>query len=250
MTSGQGGIDMTVYGKDFAALYNDKFRFWGPKMWPFLSQAVAKHNPEAKTWLDLCCGTGSLLSLVCDAGFDTVGVDRSSCQLKYAKQNAPRARLVLADIRELSLDGKVDVVTCMFDSLNYLTSSKDLKKVFRSVYLHLNRNGLFVFDMNTFEGLQDLWCRTSAIRETNRLTLVETSFDAKKALGRCSLTGFIQQGRVYRRFEETHIERGYHAAEIEDLLDQSGFGFKKFDGNYLSRPKIRSSRLLYLCNVV
>ena len=27
---------MTVYGKDFASVYNDKWAFGGPKMWAFL----------------------------------------------------------------------------------------------------------------------------------------------------------------------------------------------------------------------
>jgi hypothetical protein len=135
----------------------------------------------------------------------------------------------------------------MFDSLNYLTNPKELEKVFRAVYRHLNNHGLFIFDMNTFEGLQDRWCRTSTIRESNRITIIETSFDAKKALGRCLITGFIKQGRVYRRFEEAHIERGYRAREIDNLLVKTGFGFKKFDGKDFTRPKARSARLLYLC---
>lgn len=241
---------MTVYGKDFAALYNDKWAFFGPKMWPFLSETVAKHNPDARTWLDLCCGTGSLLKFVCDAEFTAVGVDRSPYQLKYAKKNVPQAKFILADIRKLSIPDKFDVITCMFDSLNYLTNPKDLKKVFRAVHRHLNknRNGLFIFDMNTFEGLQDTWCRTSTIREPNRITIIETSFDSKKALGKCLITGFIQQGRVYHRFEEAHLERGYRAREIDTLLAQSGFEFKKFDGNNFTRPKARSGRLLYLCH--
>ncbi len=240
---------MPVYGKDFAALYNDKWEFWGPKMWPYLSQSVIKYNPTAKTWLDLCCGTGSLLTFVCQAGFDAVGVDCSPYQLKYAKKNIPQAQFLLADIRQLSLPKSFDVITCMFDSLNYLTKSKDLKKVFRLVYKHLNKNshGLFIFDMNTFEGLQDTWNRTSTIREPNRLTIIESSFDVKKALGKCLITGFMKQGRMYHRFEEEHIERGYHATEIETLLTQSRFIFKKVDGYDFSRPKSRSLRLLYIC---
>ena len=57
---------MTVYGKDFAAIYNDKWAMWGPRMWPFLAEKVEKRVPDAKTWLDLCCGAGSLLKLVCE----------------------------------------------------------------------------------------------------------------------------------------------------------------------------------------
>ena len=69
---------MAFYGKDFAEAYNEKWAFWGPKMLPFLSKVVAEHNPDARSWLDLCCGTGSLLELVCEHGFTAVGLDISA----------------------------------------------------------------------------------------------------------------------------------------------------------------------------
>lgn len=239
---------MSIYGKEFAAVYSDRWAFWGAKMWPFLSKLVAAHKPEAQTWLDLCCGAGSLLKFVCDGGFSAVGLDISSHQLRYARKNAPRAKLVRSDVRSFSLPRKFDVVTCLFDSLNYLTRKRDLLRVFRRVRRHLNKGGLFAFDMNTFEGLQDHWCKISVTRERGRTIIVETSFDAKKVLGRCLITGFVKQGRSYRRFEEEHIERGYRAAEIEELLERAAFAYGKYDGARLSRARTRSGRLVYLCH--
>ena len=238
---------MSIYGKDFAAAYNDQWAFWGPKMWPFLAKVAAARNPDARTWLDLCCGTGSLLKHVCDDGFSAVGLDVSPHQLKYARKNAPGAIFVRADVRDLSLDRKFDIITCLFDSLNYLTRKKDLERVFRAVRRHLNAGGLFAFDVNTFEGLQDQWCETSVRREPGRTIVIETSFDEKRALGCCVISGFIKEGRLYRRFEEEHIERGYRAGEIEELLARAGLAFEKYDGNVLSEPQPRSGRLLYLC---
>lgn len=238
---------MRVYGKDFASVYNDKWAFWGPKMCPFLLKTVKRSNPIAKNWLDLCCGAGSLLKLICENGFSAVGVDFSSHQLKYANINAPGAKLIKQDIRHLHLPYKFDVITCMFDSLNYLIRTKELTNVFRKVRKYLNHNGCFIFDMNTFDGLQDCWCRTSTIREPNRTIIVETSFDPESTIGRCLITGFIKEWQRYRKFEEEHIEKGYRPEEIEECLCKAGFNFKKYDGNSLSRPKKKSARLLYVC---
>lgn len=143
----------SVYGKHFAAVYNDKWAWFGPKMWPFLSRVVAKRHPKARTWLDLCCGTGSLLPFVLDAGFSAVGLDISLHQLRHARNNAPGARLIKADVRDFSLSEKFDVVTCIFDSLNYLTTKRDLARALRCARRHLGDRGLLLFDMNTFEGL-------------------------------------------------------------------------------------------------
>ncbi len=241
---------MTLYGKDFAEVYNDKWAFWGPKMWAFLSGIVAKKALNAKNWLDLCCGTGSLLKPVCKNGFTATGVDISEHQIKHARNNAPSANFYVEDIRNISFSQKFDVISCMFDSLNYLKNKRDLLKVFNRVKFHLSKTGLFVFDMNTFEGLQDGWCRISTTYESDLTLIVETSFNPKKAIGRCLITGFLGEGKLYRKFQEEHIERGYRAKEIESLLKKAGFSFKKHDGNSFNRPKKRSGRLLYICNKI
>lgn len=240
---------MKVYGKDFAAIYNKQWAFWGPKMWPFLLKYVKKHVPKAQSWLDLCCGTGSLLKFVCKNGFSATGVDISKYQLQYARRNAPGAKLLVQDVRKLSLPQKFDVITCMFDSLNYLTTKRDLLKVFRRVRQHMMPDGLFAFDMNTFKGLQDHWCRTSATYERDLTLVVESSFNPKRALGCCRITGFTKKGKLYQKFQEEHIERGYRPQEIEELLEKVGFFSKKYDGNKLIRPSKKSGRLLYLCTI-
>jgi SAM-dependent methyltransferase len=237
-----------IYGSDFAFIYNDRWAYWGQKMWPFLRKEVKKRVPNASTWLDLCCGSGSLLQFICEEGFSAVGVDSSRHQLNYAKQNAPDAKLLEEDIRKLSLPQRFDVITCMFDSLNYLTLRQDLGKVFHRVRSHLSQNGLFAFDMNTFHGLQDQWCTTTTMHDEHSTIIVETSFNKKRALGRCLITGFLKDGKLYRKFKEEHIERGYKVAEVETLLREAGFVFKKFDGVALKAPGKRSGKLLYLCH--
>lgn len=239
---------MNIYGKEFAAAYNEGWAFWGQKMWPFLSDLVARRNPEARNWLDLCCGTGSLLKFVCEHSFSAVGLDISPHQLKYARKNAPGAEFVQGDVRTFSLPDRFDVVTCLFDSLNYLTTKKNLYRAFRRARRHLNADGLFVFDVNTFDGLRERWCQTSVKQEPHRIIIAEASFDENKALGRSLITGFVKEGRLWRRFEEEHIQRGYTAQEIEELLDRAGFVFTKYDGDTFSRPRKKSGRLLYICD--
>ena len=238
---------MTVYGKDFAAIYNESWAFWGPKMWPFLSGLVARRVPRARTWLDLCCGTGSLLALASEGGFEVVGLDASRHQLRYARRNAPKARLVKGDVREFALRRTFDVVTCLFDSLNYLTASADLGRAFRNARRHLAPGGLFVFDMNTREGLRTQWRRAIVIRGAEATIINETSFDERTDRGLCRITGFVPVGRLWRRFEEEHVQRGYEPKEIDGLLRRAGFAFSRLDGYTLTRRTRNAARLLYIC---
>ena len=238
---------MGIYGKDFAAAYNERWAFWGPKLWPFLSKTVARRKPDATSWLDLCCGTGSLLKPVCEAGYEAVGVDISRHQLKYARQNAPGARLVRGDVRDVALGRTFDVITCLFDSLNYLIEPADLLRAFRNARRHLADDGLFLFDMNTLEGIGERWRQAFVFRDPHRLLINETSFDPETGLGHCRITGFVKHGKLYRKFEEHHVERGYHPDEIDGLLSRAGFAFVTRDAFSLRRPKKRSARLLYIC---
>jgi SAM-dependent methyltransferase len=240
-----------IYGRDFAAIYNVEWAFWGSKMWPFLHRQVQRRrrrDGRSLIWLDLCCGAGSLLEYICSAGYSAVGLDASAAQLRHARENAPGARLVRGDVRELDLGREFDVVTCLYDSLNYLTRKGDLLRVFRRVRRHLGPGGLFVFDVNTVEGLEDQWNRTFTLRDRGYVLVVESTFDAREELGTCVFTGFLKEGRRYRRFDERHVQRGFRAAEVEAALEKAGLVVRgKRDGDTLGRARKRSPRLLYLC---
>jgi SAM-dependent methyltransferase len=238
---------MTTYGRDFADAYAAHWAWYGPRVWPFLARHAPPAAGAAPSWLDLCCGTGSLLELAAEAGYDTTGVDSSPHQLRHARRGVPAARFVRADVRTLSLGRSFDVVTCMFDSLNYLVRLRCLERALRAARRHLAPGGVFVFDVNTFAGLQDNWCRTSVVRDDDRLVLVETSFDAAKARGLCRITGFVRDGRTWRRFGDDHVQRGYRPEEIGRLLARAGLRFRAYDRMGEGRARKRSDRLFYVC---
>ena len=238
---------MNTYGPLFSRLYDREWAFWAEHLWPFLAAKVGEHCPDARTWLDLCCGGGHLLQRICEAGYFGVGLDLSPHQLTFARRNAPGARLLCADVRAFEFRTRFHVVSCTFDSLNYLTEPADLASVFARVARHLAEGGLFIFDMNVFEGLQDAWNRTSTVPCGDERLTIATSFDPGTAIGRAVITGFAAEGEASPTFVEEHIERGYRAYEIEEMLTAQGFAFEKLDGHSLQPPEERSARLLYVC---
>jgi len=240
-------VEPAIYRRDFAQLYNDRWGFFDWKMWPFVARVAVKHNRGARTWLDLCCGAGSLLRLVCKAGLDVTGVDRSPHQLRHARRNAPGAKLVRADVRTFRLPARFDVITCLFDSFNYLLLPRDLERAFRNARRHLDPKGLFIFDMNVLEGYKARWHGAWTVREPRRFAFMESFFDEDRLEGRLLVTGFLREGRLYRKFEEEHVQRAYRPEEIEQALGRAGFQFRKYDGGRLTRPRKKSARLVYVC---
>lgn len=69
---------MVIYGKEFAELYDENWAcYGGAAIWPFLKTLLPADQEHARTWLDLCCGTGRLLGFVMEEGFSATGIDLS-----------------------------------------------------------------------------------------------------------------------------------------------------------------------------
>ncbi|HEU5104143.1 MAG TPA: class I SAM-dependent methyltransferase, partial [Roseiflexaceae bacterium] len=126
--------------------------------------------------LDLACGTGEAAQVFARAGCDVAGVDRSYAMLEIARGKARDAghgiEFVQSDIRDLlTKDARpttkddrlhtdirssfairpssIDLVTCYYDSLNYMLDDGDLDRVFAGAAGLLRPGGYMVFDLNT-----------------------------------------------------------------------------------------------------
>jgi SAM-dependent methyltransferase len=123
-----------------------------------------------------------------------------------------------------SLPCAVDLVTCLYDSLNYLLSEGTLKDAFRCVRRSLNPGGAFIFDMNTEYGLSTYWGDRLVVKDNPGLTSIwRNHYDSRRRIASLRLTLFVPRGSLYARIDEEHRERGYTPREVDSLLAESGF---------------------------
>jgi SAM-dependent methyltransferase len=179
--------------------------------------------------VDVACGTGVAAAKFAAAGYRVTGVDRSSQMLTQARQRIAEARLpgvtlVEADMRDFALDEQADLVTCMYDSLNYLLEETDLLAAFRCAAAALRSGGLYIFDMNTVFGLAEKWGSRDFIRCDSDDCFIagRTCWDYEHLTNTLTLHGFIRRGQLWERFTETHVQRGYPVATIRMLVEQAG----------------------------
>jgi SAM-dependent methyltransferase len=114
----------------------------------YIRSLIEKHHPEARTLLELACGTGSVMKQLASS-YDVTGVDRSEAMLAVAREKLPDARLVEGDMTTVDLGETFDVVLCAFDSINHLLRFDEWEAVFDRAFAHLNEGGIFLFDVNT-----------------------------------------------------------------------------------------------------
>lgn len=116
---------------------------------------INKYAPNAKTVLDIACGTGIVTNGLSQK-FTIEGLDLSEGQIEVAKSKYPNIPFHQANMTSFKLDKKFDVALCLFNSINHLSDFNDWKKTFTNVKKHLNQNGTFIFDVNTISKLERL----------------------------------------------------------------------------------------------
>jgi SAM-dependent methyltransferase len=212
----------------YAAVYDLQGQSqWSERMVAFLGDLLPRYDATPCRVLDLACGTGTAAVLLAAQGFTVRGIDGSAQMLERARQKAREAHVDVqfthADMRASTSPEPVDLVTCWYDSLNYLLDPDDLVRSFRCMRAALAPGGLAVFDMNTRAGLAADWDNRCWVQEVGDTYFIQQAeWDADKAIATVTLTCFARIGNDYRRFEEVHRERGYTREEIIAALEAAG----------------------------
>ena len=120
----------------------------------YLEKLFRRSRIPVRTVLDLACGTGEMTAILTRRGYELIAVDGSPDMLAQAREKAadlPGEPPVFLNqnMPELDLYGTVDAAVCCLDSLNYLTSPKDVQKCFQRLRLFIAPGGVLVFDVNS-----------------------------------------------------------------------------------------------------
>lgn len=101
---------------------------------------------EFKTLLDVGCGSGGFLGELAQKQPEvkTWGIDLSPVMVEMTNAKGLNAQCI--DL--CKLEGKFEVITAIFDMVNYL-DKKNLKRFLGCIEEHLEEGGHFIFDINT-----------------------------------------------------------------------------------------------------
>lgn len=205
---------------------------------------------ERNLVLDLGCGTGTLTELLYRKGYDMIGIDNSEDMLNIAmakKEISGSEILYLCqDMREIDLYSTVGTVISICDSVNYLLEDADVEETFRLVNNYLYPEGIFIFDFNTvYKYKTVIGDATIAENRENCSFIWENYYHEKEHINEYDLTVFVkEEGERFRRFCETHYQRGYTLKEMEKMVARAGLDLvAAIDADTHEEPHNESERI-------
>jgi len=245
--------DKAMY-TEFAYVYNRLMYDIDYKAWAdYIERIFIENSVEPSLILDLGCGTGNFCIEMAKRRYEMIGVDLSPEMLACAKDKSIEENVdilfINQDMTEFELYGTVDSIVCLMDSINYVITKRELKKMFALVKNYLNPGGLFIFDVNTCYKLETVLGNEVFYDIADDLTYIwQNSFDKKKKICRFDLTFFAQDKDGYRRYDEVHVERGYSLQELKEIIKASGLELVSvYNELSFSKPTAKSQRVFFVC---
>lgn len=241
----------------FAEVYdtfmdNVPYEQWGERIRKILSEK----GVEDGLVLDLGCGTGTMAELLAGYGYDMIGVDNSGEMLELAMEKRMKSGFDILylqqDMTEFELYGTVRAVISICDSVNYITEPEELCQVFRLVNNYLDPEGIFLFDFNTEYKYREILGDTTIAEERGECSFIwENYYYEEEHINEYDLTLFVRDEEasgegceLFRKYQETHFQRGYTLDEIRQLLEEAGLVFlEAFDADTEEAPGEESGRI-------
>lgn len=216
---------MKSYG-DFAYVYDDLMSDvdYNART-DYILKLFKKHGKTPALLLDLACGTGSFSNLIAARGIEVIGTDMSEDMLSIAREKSTDmgtdVLFLCQKAEELDLYGTVDGAICCMDSINHITNIKDLETAIARVSLFLEKDCLFIFDVNTaYKHKEVLGNNTFVIEQDDIFCVWQNEFREETLTTNIMLDFFVEEDDgAYSRFSESFSERAYTKSQLSEILE-------------------------------
>ena len=243
--------------ESFASVYdtlmdNVPYEEWGA----YLHGLLEEYGITEGLVVDLGCGTGTMTEYLAERGYDMIGVDNSGDMLAIAMEKKIESGhdilYLMQDMRELDLYGSARAIVSICDSVNYITEPEELCEVFRRTGRFLDEDGVFIFDFNTDYKYREIIGEQTIAEDREDCSFIwENYYYEEEQINEYGLSLFIRDEElsgeaddIFRRYQETHYQRGYTLREMEELIRAAGMKLvKAYDAFTRDEPTEKSERI-------
>ena len=207
---------------------------------------------EKNLVVELGCGTGSFTRVLKKKGFDIIGMDLSPEMLNIARNKASEEKLdimfIEQDMRELDLYCTAGTIVSVCDSINYILDDEEIVETFRLVNNFLFPGGVLIFDFNTLHKYRDVIGDATIAENREDCSFIwDNYFHEDEGINEYDLTVFVscdEEKDLFKKFTETHFQRGYTLEEMKSFIERSGLLFvDAIDADTHDEPTDESERI-------
>jgi SAM-dependent methyltransferase len=186
---------------------------------------IKKLRPNAKSVLDVACGTGEHDRFLSDE-YQVDGIDLNAEFIQIARAKNPHGQYHVGDMVDFNLGKRYDVLLCLFSSIGYVQTIGNLQKTIATFERHLNDDGIMlvepwftpdawnpgVLHMTTVEEDQFKVCRMNiAEARSERLSFFKFHY-------------LIGTSQGVRHFTEDHTLGLFTVTEMKAAFTANGLG--------------------------
>lgn len=238
---------------EFANLYDELMKDFDYELWAdYIEEIFNRYQIKPKYILEMACGTGNLTYNLAKQRYNIVCFDLSSDMLSKAYDKLGRyknVKILNQNMVNFNLNKKFDTVISICDSINYITKEDDLIECFKNVYNHLNKDGVFIFDINSYYKLRSIIGNNTFVEDRDDIYYIwQNYYDEETHICEFYLTFFKQNpDGSYHRFDEEHNERAYKVCDIIKMLQDVGFiSIDIFEGFTFNEIKETTERINFV----
>ncbi len=214
---------------------------------------IKLYQPKAKVLVDLACGTGNISNLLAKKGYSVTGIDLSEQMLMIAQDKAYekhlRIQYLKQDMVRFATHRKVEVITCICDGLNYLTTEAQLIAFFENAAKQLVEGGLMVIDISSpYKYEHVLSKRTIAELDEEVSFIWDNHYDSATQQLDFDIAFFVPEGDdgLYRRLLEHHTQKAHNLEALSAAFDANFEMLSHLDGESGSELRDNSERWLLI----
>lgn len=168
-------------------------------------QKLSKY--KINTILDVGCGNGNLL-LHLQKLYLSQGIDISRQMIQIAKAKGVDARCISLD----KVTQSYDALLAVADVLNYFNKD-DLKRFLKDVAKRLNDDGIFICDINTLFGFEEVTAGSLSIDKEELFISIDSEFEENEL--HTQITLFEKKGDCFTKEQENIVQYYHKIEEIE-----------------------------------
>lgn len=213
------------YGRYYDLLYRDKNYCAEAE---YVHNMVQEYVPDAKSLLELGCGTGRYSSEFVRLGYEVTGIDLSETMLAEARNRADGADFLCGDVRSMRLERKFDAIISLFHVMSYQVENKDVLDTLITIKDHLQPNGVACFDF---------WYGPAVLSQRPDVRLKEVEDEETRIarvavpelLGRSNTVNVLykffcrnKKTDCVTEFQESHLMRYFFEQEWDLFCRQAG----------------------------